>query len=101
MEIPLRFQLIILPLILIFISLSISTATTLDNAYVPYISPSSTVFQNSHTYSPTLFATILSTLGFQELSTDTATANLSTITPLTIFALFPPHLPNMLYPPPP
>ncbi|KAL2477197.1 fasciclin-like arabinogalactan protein 21 [Forsythia ovata] len=92
MAIPLRFQLLILLLILIFISLFISaatsTATTLDEATVPSISPSSTVFQNSHTYSPTLFATILSTLGFQELSTATATANLSAITPLTIFAPF-------------
>ncbi|KAL2533041.1 Uncharacterized protein Adt_06392 [Abeliophyllum distichum] len=75
MAIPLRFQLLILLLILIFISLFISTATTLDNASVPSISPSSTVFQKSHTYFPTLFVIILLTLGFQELST----ANLSAI----------------------
>ncbi|KAL2479121.1 Uncharacterized protein Fot_48135 [Forsythia ovata] len=98
MEILLRLQLIILLLILIFISLATSTATTLDDAYVLSISPSSTVFQNSHMYSPTLFTTILSTLGFQELSTATATANISAITHLTIFVLFHPHLPDMLYP---
>ncbi|CAI9765533.1 unnamed protein product [Fraxinus pennsylvanica] len=93
MAIPLRSQLLILLLILIFISLFISGATSTDTtldagASVPSISPSSTVFQQSHTYSPTLFATILSTLGFQELSTATVSANLSAITPLTIFAPF-------------
>ncbi|KAL3648218.1 hypothetical protein CASFOL_007642 [Castilleja foliolosa] len=84
MAISLRFQ-----LLLLLISLFISAVTAVVGSPSPSISPSSTVtFQPppTHTYPPTLFATILSTLGFQELSTATVSANLSATTPLTIFA---------------
>ncbi|KAI3448060.1 hypothetical protein Pfo_004725 [Paulownia fortunei] len=88
MAIPLRFQLLVLLLLLLLISLFISAATaTTDGGSAPSLSPSSTPFQApAHTYPPALFATILSTLGFQELSTATVSANLSATTPLTIFA---------------
>ncbi|KAL0376129.1 UNVERIFIED_CONTAM: hypothetical protein Scaly_0730500 [Sesamum calycinum] len=85
MAIPLRFQLLLLLLLLLLISLFISAASTLDAA--PSFAPSSHPFHSpSHTYSPALFATILSTLGFQELSSAAASANLSATTPLTVFA---------------
>lgn len=87
MAISLRIQLFVLLLLLLIISLFISAATAADGRAAPSLSPSSTPFQPAtHTYPPALFATILSTLGFQELSTATVTANLSATTPLTIFA---------------
>ncbi|KAG8364303.1 hypothetical protein BUALT_Bualt19G0114500 [Buddleja alternifolia] len=87
MAIPLRFQLLVLLLLLILISLFISGATASDAASAPSFPPSSTSFQSpTHTYPPALFATILATLGFQELSTAAASANISATTPLTIFA---------------
>ncbi|KAL7125343.1 hypothetical protein ABFS83_14G110800 [Erythranthe nasuta] len=88
MAIPLRIQLLFLLLILLLISLFISAATAVDGgSTAPSISPSSTPFQAiTHTYPPALFATILSTLGYQELSTAAVTANLSATAPLTIFA---------------
>ncbi|PIN22130.1 hypothetical protein CDL12_05156 [Handroanthus impetiginosus] len=88
MAIPLRFQLLLLLLLLLLISLFISVATAAaDGGSAPSLSPSSTPFPApTHTYPSTLFATILASLGFQELSTATASANLSATTPLTIFA---------------
>lgn len=87
MAIPQRFQLPVLLLLLLLISLFIFAASAFDGSPSPSISPSSAAFQTpTHTYPPALFATILSTLGFQELSSATVTANLSATTPLTIFA---------------
>ncbi|XP_047974794.1 fasciclin-like arabinogalactan protein 21 [Salvia hispanica] len=88
MAVSLRFQ---LPQLLLLISLFISAASDFDGSPSPSISPSlspsSTVFHTpTHTYPPALFATILSTLGFQELSSAAVTANLSATAPLTIFA---------------
>ncbi|KAL6560790.1 hypothetical protein OROGR_004349 [Orobanche gracilis] len=88
MAISPRFQFLVLLLLLLLISLFISAATATDGGTAPSLSPSSAIFHASptHTYHPTLFATILSTLGFQELSTATISANLSATTPITIFA---------------
>ncbi|KAL3531332.1 hypothetical protein ACH5RR_010654 [Cinchona calisaya] len=52
----------------------------------PLFPPPPPQSQILHTFPPSLFATILSTLGFQELSSVTTNANLSLITPTTIFA---------------
>ncbi|KAL3538935.1 hypothetical protein ACH5RR_002301 [Cinchona calisaya] len=79
----LQFQLQILLLLLILLSLFISAATS---AASPSISPSSDHHQELTAYSPILFASIFDNLGFQELSTAAVAANLSTATPLTIFA---------------
>ncbi|KAL8540279.1 hypothetical protein ACS0TY_001754 [Phlomoides rotata] len=84
MAITPRFQLLLL-LLLLLISLFFSAVTATDGGSAPSLSPSSTAYQ-APTYPPALFATILSTLGFQELSTATVSANLSATTPLTIFA---------------
>ncbi|XP_073034545.1 fasciclin-like arabinogalactan protein 21 [Primulina eburnea] len=67
MAIPLRFQLLLLLLLLILISLFISAA-----AAPPLIQE----------VTPSILANLLSTLGFQKLST----ANLSASSPITIFA---------------
>ncbi|KAL8553298.1 hypothetical protein ACS0TY_001825 [Phlomoides rotata] len=86
MAITPQFQILLL-LLLLLISLFISAATATDGGSAQSLSPSTTVFQApTHTYPPAHFATILSTLGFQELSTATVSANLSATTPLTIFA---------------
>ncbi|KAH6813369.1 hypothetical protein C2S51_022387 [Perilla frutescens var. frutescens] len=89
MAIPLRIQLPVLLILLLLISLFISaaSASSSDGSPAPSISPTSAAFHTpTHTYPPALFATILSTLGFQELSSATVAANLSATTPLTIFA---------------
>ncbi|GER49854.1 fasciclin-like arabinogalactan protein [Striga asiatica] len=90
MAIPLRFQLLVLLLLLLLISLFIPAATATATGVTPSLPPSSSAatFQvmPTHTYPPTLFATILSTLGYQELSTAAVSANLSATTPITIFA---------------
>ncbi|CAA0830910.1 Unknown protein [Striga hermonthica] len=87
MAIPLRFQLLVLLLLLLLISLFISAATA--TSVPPSLPPSSAATFHvtaTHTYPTTLFATILSTLGYQELSTAAVSANLSATTPITIFA---------------
>ncbi|XP_051144370.1 fasciclin-like arabinogalactan protein 21 [Andrographis paniculata] len=88
MSVATRVLLLVLILILLLSSLFVSGVGA-DSAAAPAALPPSSYspFQGPiHTYPPTLFATILAKLGFQELSTATASANLSATTPLTIFA---------------
>ncbi|XP_027157214.1 uncharacterized protein LOC113758643 [Coffea eugenioides] len=74
------------PLVLAFVLyLSISATTSAFTSSAPSFPPS--VNQPELlTYPTTLIASILSTLGFQELSSAAVDANLSTSTPITIFA---------------
>ncbi|XP_073030572.1 fasciclin-like arabinogalactan protein 21 [Primulina eburnea] len=76
-------------LLLLIISAADAAAATETNgsSTSPSPPPSSAAFQpNSHPFNPALISTILSTLGFQELSTAAVAANLSTTTPITVFA---------------
>lgn len=69
-----------LQLIFVVLSLFIISATTSS------FPPSAHEPDHFRTYPSTLFASILSSLGFQELSSAAVDANLSTSTPITIFA---------------
>ncbi|XP_031126687.1 fasciclin-like arabinogalactan protein 21 [Ipomoea triloba] len=89
-------QLQILLVLLILISLFISGATTTADltttvdvtttADVISPSPENSASFDGNLYTPPVFASILYSLGFQELSTAAAGANLSTGAPITIFA---------------
>lgn len=79
---------LLLPLIISAVAVAAAAATAtngISNSTSP--SPSAAAFQpNSHLFNPALISTILSTLGFQELSTAAVNANLSSTTPITVFA---------------
>ncbi|VFR02010.1 unnamed protein product [Cuscuta campestris] len=86
-------QLQILLVLLILILLFISGATTdsvsrSDSSLSPAFAPSPEQYSyDAQLYAPPVFANILHALGFEELSSTTASANLSTGAPITIFAL--------------
>ncbi|KZV52984.1 hypothetical protein F511_31949 [Dorcoceras hygrometricum] len=74
-------------LLLLIISAAASAATATNGSSISASPPTSTAFQpTSHPFSPSLVSTILSTLGFREFSTAAVAANLSTTTPITVFA---------------
>ncbi|CAK9134910.1 unnamed protein product [Ilex paraguariensis] len=70
-------------LLIILTCIFVCTSATTATASTSSIAPSSNPHQD-HAYPPSLFAIILSTLGFQELSSAATTASLSI--PTTIFA---------------
>ncbi|XP_016461563.1 fasciclin-like arabinogalactan protein 21 [Nicotiana tabacum] len=71
-------------LLLILISLFISAASATFPDSIPPLTPSPMISPHDHT---SLFATVLSSLGFQQLSTAATAANLTTTTtPITVFA---------------
>lgn len=71
-------------LLLVLISLFISAGTAI---FPDSQSPSPMLSPHDHTFSPTLFPNVLSSLGFQQFSAAASAANLSTTaTPITVFA---------------
>lgn len=70
--------------LLIFLAAAILTTAASAHPFFAPPPPQSQILV--HTYPPSLFAAILSALGFQDLSVAVANANLSLITPATIFA---------------
>ncbi|MCD7467241.1 hypothetical protein HAX54_004567 [Datura stramonium] len=74
-------------LLLILISLFISAATATFPDSLRQLTPSPMISPHDPTYSPSLLANVLSSLGFQHLSTAATAVNLSTTaTPITVFA---------------
>ncbi|KAI5680262.1 hypothetical protein M9H77_01489 [Catharanthus roseus] len=73
-----KFLILLLPFLI-----SITAAVFLPAYPSPLVSAE---FQKNYAYPPSFFVAILSSLGFQDLSTVAAEANLSAVTPITIFA---------------
>ncbi|EPS58958.1 hypothetical protein M569_15852, partial [Genlisea aurea] len=72
-------------LLLLLISLFISSAGSAETVSSPSLSPSG-MPSRAHSYPPSVFAAILSTLGFQEFSSAAAASHNFSATPVTIFA---------------
>ncbi|XP_075486203.1 fasciclin-like arabinogalactan protein 21 [Primulina tabacum] len=73
-------------LLLLIISAAVAFETDTNGGSSASPPPSAAFQPNSHPFNAALVSTILSTLGFQEFSTAAFAANLSTTTPITVFA---------------
>nr|GMD09878.1 fasciclin-like arabinogalactan protein 21 [Ipomoea batatas] len=89
MATALQVEEILLLLLLVFRFTSAATLTTASVSGLPPTFPpplEQSPHRTDETYTPPLVATILFTLGFQELSTAVVSANISAASPITIFA---------------